>query len=85
MLFDWSRSAFRTALAKGAALCEAWSKRQVAAFCKDRSWQSDDQFLEACERFGPERWPDAFGCFRLAIRCHRCGRQTDQWVIAETA
>jgi len=34
---------------------------------------------------GPERWPDAFGCFRLAVRCHGCGRQTQEWVIAETA
>jgi hypothetical protein len=49
MIFDWFRWVFRTALKKGVALYEAWSQRQVAAFCKDRSRQSDDQFLEACE------------------------------------
>jgi hypothetical protein len=46
----------------------------------------DSYFNTEYERLaGPEHWPDAFGCFRLAIRCHSCGRETPEWVIAETA
>src|SRR5262249_50757591 len=36
------------------------------------------------ERLGADRWCDAFGCFRLSIKCCGCGYDTNEWVYYET-
>ena len=46
----------------------------------------EDRFVEYgyAEKFGPERWPDAFGSFAMSIRCADCGHDTPGWVSYET-
>jgi hypothetical protein len=36
------------------------------------------------ERYGADRWADAFGCFRMSIKCCSCGYDTSEWVCYET-
>jgi hypothetical protein len=36
------------------------------------------------EKFGADRWPDAFGCFAMGITCCNCGHHTPVWVDYET-
>jgi DNA-directed RNA polymerase subunit RPC12/RpoP len=43
-----------------------------------------DFIEEAGEGFDPERWPDAFSWFTMAIRCVNCGKETPSWVALET-
>jgi hypothetical protein len=35
------------------------------------------------KKFGPERWPDAFGAIGMSIRCCGCGLETRGWVSYE--
>jgi hypothetical protein len=35
------------------------------------------------EEFGPEHWPDAYGCFGMSIACCDCGHKTPGWVDYE--
>jgi hypothetical protein len=36
------------------------------------------------DRFGEDRWPDAYGCFGMGLRCCGCGHETPVWVDYET-
>ncbi len=39
---------------------------------------------EGGEGLDPDRWPDGFSWFSIAIRCVDCGKETPTWVSLET-
>jgi hypothetical protein len=45
-----------------------------------------DRYFEFgyAERFGVDRWPDAYGWFAMSIQCAGCGYNTPEWVSYET-
>src|SRR5262249_23070039 len=45
-----------------------------------------DRYFEYgyAEKFGADRWPDAYGCFGMGIKCCACGHDTPCWVDYET-
>jgi hypothetical protein len=43
-----------------------------------------DFVAETGGRFPPDRWPDAFGWFSMAIKCAGCGKFTRDWISYET-
>ncbi len=45
---------------------------------KERYFEEGD-----AKRCGPERWPDAYGCFAMGVTCCGCGLPTTGWIDYE--
>jgi hypothetical protein len=62
--------------------CEATEHQgevTIVSDFKDRYFKEGD--AKTC---GPERWPDAYGCFAMGVTCCGCGHQTPGWIDYET-
>jgi hypothetical protein len=43
-----------------------------------------DFMSESGGKFDAAKWPEAFGCLSMAIKCSGCGKQTPEWICCET-